>query len=177
MRQEDHIQNNFRELFRATYPELIKTALFYVHDLALAEDITQEIFAKLWEQRKEFYKIEDIKKYLRYSVRNSSLDYLKHQQVVNKFQQEYIRQTQEEEEGPEEFLLLVQKLIEQLPQKRREVLELSIVESKSYSEIAKILNISINTVKDHIKKAYTFLREHAHKDIPESILYFILIQK
>ena len=174
---ENNIQNYFKILFRETYPELIRIALFYVHDLPVAEDITQEVFTKLWEQRKRLDKIENIKKYLQHSVRTSSLDYLKHQRVVNKFQQEYFRQAAEEEEGPEEYLQLVQKLLGQLPQKRREVLELSIVESKSYTEIADRLNISVNTVKDHIKKAYAFLRERANKDIPEFILYFILIGK
>lgn len=177
MELENNIQDNFRILFRDTYPNLVRIALFYVHDPAVAEDITQEVFTKLWEQRRMLNKIGDIKKYLQHSIRNSSLNHLKHQRVVNKYQQEYIRQAAEEEEGPEEYLQLVQKLLEQLPQKRREVLELSIVEAKSYTEIADTLNISINTVKDHIKKAYAFLREKANKEVSDFILYFILIGK
>ncbi|MFR7875464.1 MAG: sigma-70 family RNA polymerase sigma factor [Butyricimonas paravirosa] len=127
-----------------------------------------------WEQRKEFDKIGDTRKYLQYAIRNSSLNYLKHQRVVNKYQQEYIRQAAEDEDSPEEYLHLVQRLLELLPEKRKKVLELSIVESKSYSEIAEILNISVNTVKDHIKRAYAFLREKANKEVSELILYLIL---
>lgn len=77
-------------------------------------------------------------------------------------------------DSPEEYLHLVQRLLELLPEKRKKVLELSIVESKSYSEIAEILNISVNTVKDHIKRAYAFLREKANKEVSELILYLIL---
>ena len=57
MGQNRDILNDFKLLFRETYPELVRIALFYVHDLATAEDITQEIFTRLWEQRKEFDKI------------------------------------------------------------------------------------------------------------------------
>lgn len=174
MGQNRDILNDFKLLFRETYPELVRIALFYVHDLATAEDITQEIFTRLWEQRKEFDKIGDTRKYLQYAIRNSSLNYLKHQRVVNKYRQEYIRQAAEDEDSPEEYLHLVQRLLELLPEKRKKVLELSIVESKSYSEIAEILNISVNTVKDHIKRAYAFLREKTNKEVSELILYLIL---
>ena len=102
------------------------------------------------------------------------MNYLKHQRVVNKYRQEYIRQAAEDEDSPEEYLHLVQRLLELLPEKRKKVLELSIVESKSYSEIAEILNISVNTVKDHIKRAYAFLREKTNKEVSELILYLIL---
>ena len=161
----------FRTIFLSHYPDLVKAARFYVRDQAVADDIVQDTFAKLWENFDQTEHIENIKGYLQYTIRNRSLNHLEHLQVVDKYQQDYLKQLQEDEHTPDDFLKLVQNLVNQLPPKRKQILEMSIVESKSYQEIATQLDISLNTVKDHIKKAYAFLREEAHKQIPHYILF------
>lgn len=169
--------HSFKELFRKYYPEAIQCALFYLHDLALSEDVVQEVFTKLWEQRDKISEIDNLHGYLLFSVKNSSLNYLKHQAVVNKFQQDYLYEAEQEEPLSEEYFDAIRRLVDQLPPKRREVLEMSVVESKSYQEIADALDISVNTVKDHLKKAYSFLRKNSQECIPGYILYFILSSK
>jgi len=67
--------------------------------------------------------------------------------------------------------------LDKLPEKRRRVLEMSVWESKSYAEIADTLAISLNTVKDHIKKAYAFLRDEIHKEISSSVLFFAFYRR
>ena len=74
------------------YPGMVRIALFYIHDLPTAEDITQEVFAKLWEKRKQLETIDNLKGYLSYAVKNHCLNHLKHQQVITKHQQEYLKQ-------------------------------------------------------------------------------------
>lgn len=169
--------NSFKELFRKYYPEAIQCALFYLRDLKQSEDVVQEVFTKLWEQCDKIQTIDNLHGYLLFSVKNSSLNYLKHQAVVDKFQQDYIYQAEQEEPLPEEYFDTIRRLVDKLPPKRREVLEMSIMESKSYQEIADSLDISVNTVKDHLKKAYSFLRKNSQKDIFEYILYFVLFVK
>lgn len=166
--------NQFRTLFQKFYPDMVKVALFYVRDNAAAEDITQEVFAKLWENFNRTESIENLKGYLQYAVKNRSLNYLGHLQVVDKYQQAYLQHLKEDEQSPEEYIHLVQKLLSQLPEKRRKVLEMSVVESMSYQEISIELNISVNTVKDHIKKAYAFLREKMTGEISRPILFLLL---
>lgn len=61
--------------------------------------------------------------------------------------------------------------MEKLPPKRRQILEMSIVEAKSYQEIADQEGISLNTVKDHIKKAYAFIRKDIQRNVPDFILF------
>ena len=65
----------------------------------------------------------------------------------------------------------IQISLEKLPPKRRQILEMSIVEAKSYQEIADQEGISLNTVKDHIKKAYAFIRKDIHRNVPDFILF------
>lgn len=161
---------SFKTLFQELYPDMVRLALFYVHDLAIAEDITQEIFARLWERREKLDVIDNLKGYLTYAIKNRCLNHLEHQQVVNKYQQEYLQELAEDN-YTEEFIQKVQVSLEKLPPKRRQILEMSIVEAKSYQEIAEQEGISINTVKDHIKKAYAFIRKDIHQNVPDFILF------
>ena len=160
----------FKTAFLDLYPGMVRIALFYIHDLPTAEDITQEVFAKLWEKREKLETIDNLKGYLSYAVKNHCLNYLEHQQAVTKYQQEILKQKTTEDQT-DELIQKVQTSLGKLPARRRQILEMSIVESKSYQEIATLEGISINTVKDHIKKAYAFLRKDIHQNIPDFILF------
>lgn len=162
---------SFKSIFEEYYPDLVRTALFYIHNNAIAEDFVQEAFAKLWENYDKSHQIENLKGYLQYAVKNRCLNYLSHQQVVDKYQREYLHQAAEDEESPEDYIHLVKTALEKLPPKRKFILERSVIDAKSYQEIAQELDISINTVKDHIKKAYAFLRQEMNKEISSYILY------
>ena len=82
--------------------------------------------------------------------------------------------SEEDESANEECLEKLEHLLEHLPEKRREVLKMSVFESKSYEEISKTLNISMNTVKDHIKKAYAFLRDGMNGDTSLMVLFYAI---
>lgn len=73
----------------------------------------------------------------------------------------------------ETFIEEVGNLLNKLPEKRRKVLEMSVLESKSYAEIADALRISLNTVKDHVKKAYAFCGKKCVKIF--HLLYFSVL--
>ena len=146
---------SFKTLFQELYPGMVKIALFYIHDLAIAEDITQEIFTRLWERREKLDMIDNLKGYLSNAIKNRCLNYLE------LAKDDYI----------EEFIQKVQISLEKLPPKRRQILEMSIVEAKSYQEIADQEGISLNTVKDHIKKAYAFIRKDIQRNVPDFILF------
>jgi RNA polymerase sigma-70 factor (ECF subfamily) len=65
--------------------------------------------------------------------------------------------------------------LEKLPEQRRRILELAVFESCSYAQVAQRLNISINTVKTQIGRAYRYLKEELD---PKSIqLLFLLRSK
>ncbi len=159
---------SFKTLFQELYPGMVKIALFYIHDLAIAEDITQEIFTRLWERREKLDMIDNLKGYLSNAIKNRCLNYLEHQQVVNKYQQEYLEELAKDD-YIEEFIQKVQISFGRKLFQRN--LYLSIVEAKSYQEIADQEGISLNTVKDHIKKAYAFIRKDIQRNVPDFILF------
>lgn len=165
-------ENVFKSLFDHSYIGMVQRAVYYTNDLNAAEDIVQEVFMRLWEKRGELREIQNIQGYLLFSIRNKCLNLLEYQQVMDKYRQYcLLQEISDDEEEPETFIEEVGNLLNKLPEKRRKVLEMSVLESKSYAEIADALKISLNTVKDHIKKAYAFLREEMRKDVSSPILF------
>lgn len=168
-------EKEFKSLFDLLYVGMVQQATFYTNDFAVAEDVVQEIFVRLWEKRDELKEVQNLQGYLLLSVKNRCLNYLEHQQVVDKYKQYcLLQEVQDNNEDSEQFIENVGRLLEKLPEKRRRVLEMSVLEAKSYAEIAELLGISLNTVKDHVKKAYAFLREELRQNISLPVLFFVL---
>ena len=168
----------FKSLFDHSYIGMVQRAVYYTNDLNAAEDIVQEVFMRLWEKRGELKSVQNLEGYLLLSVKNRCLNYLEHQQVMDKYKQYcLLQEVQDDDEDPEQFIEDVGKLLDKLPAKRKMVLELCVIESKSYAEIADLLGISLNTVKDHVKKAYAFLREELSRDVSYPVLFFALYFK
>ena len=169
-------EKEFKSLFDLLYVGMVQQATFYTNDFAVAEDVVQEIFVRLWEKRGELKSVQNLEGYLLLSVKNRCLNYLEHQQVVDKYKQYCLLQEiqDDDDEDPEQFIEDIGKLLDKLPEKRKMVLELCVIESKSYAEIADLLGISLNTVKDHVKKAYAFLREELRREVSFPVLFFAL---
>ena len=73
----------------------------------------------------------------------------------------------------EKLILRVEEEIDKLPIQRRKVLKLSVYQGMSYSQIAEVTGLSVNTVKTHMKKAYQELREKLYNEHQELFLLFI----
>ena len=169
----------FRELFGTFYRYLVLYALRYVKQQEVAEDVVQEVFIAIWESDKKYNSYHGFRAFLYDAVKNRCLNYLEHQQVVDKYKQYCLLQEiqDDDDEDPEQFIEDIGKLLDKLPEKRKMVLELCVIESKSYAEIADLLGISLNTVKDHVKKAYAFLREELRREVSFPVLFFALYFK
>ena len=171
-------EKEFKSLFDLSYVGMVQQATFYTNDFAVVEDVVQEVFVRLWEKRGELKNVQNLEGYLLLSVKNRCLNHLEHQQVVDKYKQYcLLQEVQDDDEDPEQFIEDVGKLLDKLPAKRKMVLELCVIESKSYAEIADLLGISLNTVNDHVKKAYAFLREELSRDVSYPVLFFALYFK
>lgn len=154
----------YRRLFDLYYREMVERAVYYIQDPVASEDLVQELFVRIWEKRAKLTRIENIQGYLVGSIKNSCFNYLKHKRIEDRHLRAFLlRELEEKENDPKALIDKAYRLLEQLPPKRKEVLKLHIIEARSYAEIAEILDISLNTVKDHLKKAHAFLREEAGK--------------
>lgn len=164
----------YKKLFDSLYASLCLFANNYLEDFEVAEDIVQEIFVKIWEDKITFNTESSVKSYLYTAVKNKSLDYLKSKRVKSTdiYSSTDLAELQTEPFFLREVLIeetssRIEEAINTLPNKCAEIIRLSIKDLTN-PEIADILDISVNTVKAQKKIAYKKLR-------PILKNYFLLI--
>ncbi len=159
----------FEQLFRAHYRPLCAFALQYVKDADRAEDVVQELFFRLWQDRERTTVTISLKAYLFAAVRNRCLNALKTQGRVRSLNEEVDDRGEDAVRGEEEHtdrIARVQAAIAALPEERRKVFRLSRYEGLKYHEIADRLGISVKTVENQMGKALKTLREDLADLVP-----------
>lgn len=159
----------FESLYKTYYAVLCKLAKTITHSHELAEEIVDDLFFYLWDHRDEL-QVVSLQAYLFRSTRNNSekacrSSAFRKGRVTDSIDNtllcmhEYLT----DPEHPlgwlleEEMKNTAKQAVNELPRECRQVFELSRYEGKKYSEIAQELDISVNTVKYHIKNAIKFL--------------------
>jgi RNA polymerase sigma-70 factor, ECF subfamily len=156
----------FEKIYRSYVKELCAFASYYVKSFDAAQDIVQNLFLLLWE-RKETIRIDGfLKTYLFTSVRNLSLNFLKHQTADRISSNTYSMlfsvpsATPHEIAEHQELDVLITQALEKIPERCRIVFILSRYFNMKYIEIAEILGISVKTVDAHMVKAVKSLRSN-----------------
>ena len=166
----------YKYLYDRHYQVLCYVAAQYVKDDFLAETIVGDVIFHLWEVRETLSITTSLRSYLMTSVRHRCMDILKSQQNKREVQVSAVglqdfpefslfrqdeyplgRLLEQELEGE------VMKSINRLPEDCRRVFSMSRFDDRKYEEIAHELQISVNTVKYHIKHALTLLHEDLGK--------------
>lgn len=153
----------FDFVFVHYYTGLCAFAYGFIKDRNTAEDIVQDFFMKFWSDCEIIEINGSLKNYFFSSVRNRSLDYIKHQKVHSKYVEE-IKSSDPGNDFPpeyteEELFQLLELKIKELPGRCREIFILSRFEGLSNKEIAGKLGISRRTVELQISNAFKFLRK------------------
>ncbi len=156
-------ETTFKELFEAFYPRMVGLAMKYISDMMAAEDIVSDVFRKIWEKRASLSEIGSFEAYLYTSVRNAVLNHIRNKARKNDHHQLILND--QSLEGFEETIIeenvhhRLYQAIDKLPEKGKMIFELSAVNGWKDKEIAEELNISLNTVKTHKKRALKVLRK------------------
>lgn len=167
----------FERLFRKYYHMLCEYARGILGDRELAEDVVQDAFIYLWNNRNVIDIRLSVKSYLYTSVRHGALNCLKKQLIERKHNSqltefiEFLQSSDYSEEEQEE-IKHIRTVMAELPKQCLKVFLMSAVDGKKYQEIANELDISINTVKTHITKAYRLIREKTNSDMRLVLLVF-----
>lgn len=160
----------FEEIYDRYHRQLFCMARSYLKDEKLSEDAVQDIFVKLWEKREHLNPERSIKGYLFTMLKNQLLNTLRNRKktILSAF-------SDDEQQFPSEvsteqtviyndYQEILQKGLHHLPDRRREVFELKTL-GHSNDQIAKMLVISVHTVKAHyyhgLKFIRTYLKNHA----------------
>ncbi len=139
-------------------------ALSLLQDSAEAEDVTQEIFLKIWNSRESLAEVRSLKSYLFGMTHNTVLNLIKSRDVRSRYCKSASDMLPKSVDvvpavETEELLKCIDEALEDMSELRKTIFRLSREEHKTYQEIADLLMISPKTVQYHISCALAKLRE------------------
>ncbi len=161
---------NFDCLFEQYKKRIYIYVLKLVKSPFLAEEVTQEIFIKLWLYRDKLAGINNLDGFVFKIVRNQALNHLRKVACDERLLKEILAFATPEQNNVDEKLiaadyqLLVQQALDCLSPQRRLVYELSRKKGLDHEEIAIQLNLSRNTVKNHIVSALKHIHNYLSKN-------------
>ena len=146
----------------------------------IAEELTQDLFLKLWEKRRTL-KPQKLDNYLCVSIRNSVIDHIHSGLVANKyidFYKAFVESSSSETQHTVEFDDLseaIEKGLLKLPVKTQEVFKLSRMNHWAPDKIAKHLNLSEKTVGYHLTKSLKFMRTYLREYLLTALFYLVVL--
>lgn len=160
----------FEYYFNEFYNSIVGFGMQFIGDKDKAKSIAQDAFIKLWENKEKVQKINGIRSFLYTSVKTDSLNLIRHNKVVRKYES---KKLQERENGLHTEILnsmnfdavtfselesLIEKSIEELPDKCKLVFVKKRFENKKNKEIANELGITLKAVEANITRATKYLK-------------------
>jgi RNA polymerase sigma-70 factor (family 1) len=170
---------SFEQIFDLFYQKLYAFVFRYLKSKEDSEEIVQDVFIQIWENRLNLNENLSFKSYLFTITKNRIIDYFRKKKVESLYKnyvQNFVEMVHDgtyKELIYKDYDIALTEAIQQLPEKRREVFILSKKFGMSRAEIAKFFNISENTVKNQLQEALSFLRETLKKEVFIFILAII----
>jgi RNA polymerase sigma-70 factor (family 1) len=170
----------FDSLFEVYSPKLFGFSMKYLKNDQEAEELVQDVFVKVWEQRLSLKSEYSFKSYLFTIALNQIRKYFNKKAISLRYL-ESIQNDQELaitenllNEDYDSLLLQIEKIVEQMPPRRREIFLKSKMEGKSAKEIAAELNITAGTVDNQVSEALRFIRVRLKNGNISLLLFAVL---
>ncbi|MBK9292242.1 MAG: RNA polymerase sigma-70 factor [Bacteroidetes bacterium] len=154
---------DFEWLFGQYYKPLCAAAFVYLRDRKDAEDVVQQLFVRLWERRSTLDAMQSAPAYLFTAVRNACLNHLRRLPYATMPLPADLEETARlamDVMLDEEKQRVLMSALDILNERNRRAFELVYFENKTYRETAMAMDVSVNTVKWHLKTALSSLRNH-----------------
>ena len=149
----------FKELFKDFYPSQVLFATKLIKNKIDAEDIVQEVFINLWRSKPTFKNEIAFRAYIYLSTKNRCIDYFRKKKNISvEISDNFLDEIDLEIILKEEAFRLLDKAINNLPTKTKEIFKLSL-NGMTIDEIATRLKVSVNTIKTLKNRAYKIIRE------------------
>ena len=176
----------FNSLFRHYYPRVMAYVAAMVEQ-EVAEDVVQDVFLHVWENRKKLYAGEGFHSYLFQAAYTRCIDYYRKTQSADKYnlhmESAYLEEYNAllrsdasvlEEIYSKDFYEQLHNLLEKLPTQRREIFILTYIEGLKAKDVSEPRQIPQRTLETHIHLAIKYLRAHLSKNdfYILSLLYF-----
>ena len=155
-------ESDYRQAFDEFFDGLRNFLYYKTGDRNMAEDLAQDTFVKLWENRDRIDK-KTLKSYLYTIASNTAINQLKRNQLKYKFQKFHVagvdRQSPEFLAEMKEYEEILNRVIGDMPDGSREVFLMNRLEDMKYREIAETLGISVKAVEKRMSKALKIIRD------------------
>lgn len=164
-------------LFRAYYADMVSFASGLLKDPGRAEDVVQDFFVNFWCEKKYKNVRSSLESYLFRAIRNACLNCIRDEKYRMRKLEEVWKNRAEEIEWKEEEAEereAVYKAIAELPEQCRRIFILCSVEGKKYRETADILDISVNTVRTQMGRAFKTLRDKLSGKTYSILLFHVM---
>ena len=171
----------FEMLYLIYSPRLYGRLLKLVKSDIHAQEILQDVFVKIWEQRNNLDPEKSFRSFLYKIAENKAHDFFRKTARDKTLETQLIRQSTtnysviEKYKSNEDDLATLQKAIEDLPPQRKQVFRLCKLEGKSYKEVSELLDISVSTISDHIVKGTKSVREYFSKHTPALVIFSLIL--
>jgi RNA polymerase sigma-70 factor (family 1) len=163
----------FEELYACHFPMVYGYVLKLVKVPALAEDVVQDIFIKIWEARAKLTDVRHFPAFLFAVMRNHTLNVLHSVSRSQNATATLVRQFQEQRVDDEvlskDYRHFIEKALQQVPARSRDIFRKCREQGLSYEEVAREIGISRNAVKNHMVGTIRVLREAAFKELGISL--------
>ncbi|SCD19059.1 RNA polymerase sigma-70 factor [Proteiniphilum saccharofermentans] len=164
------LEKRFSGYFCTYYRQLCLYALHFMGNAEEAEDVVQETFVSLWNKREQIESIRSVKSYLYTAVRNNCLTRIRDAKPTTSLDILPDEQFAEEDQMKRaEMEARIWKMIDELPERRREIFLMAKRDGISYKEIAEQTGLSVKTVENHVFRAMQSLR---NKDFNAYLFFF-----
>jgi RNA polymerase sigma-70 factor (family 1) len=170
----------FELVFNHYYNMVYKIAMLYIQSPAVAEDIVQDVFLKIWFQRKNLPDIISFESWIYTLTRNLTINYMKKLAHEWKARDRWTTENERVENSTDHKLRnaqyneLLVEAIGKLPQQQQKVYTLAKENGLSYEAIARELSLSPLTVKTHMARALASIRSFLQKHDKEFTILFIM---
>ncbi|MXN91149.1 sigma-70 family RNA polymerase sigma factor [Flavobacterium sp. Sd200] len=160
----DHIA--FEKIYHLYKTRLISASLRLLKSPQLVEELLQDLFLKVWEQRDRIDTTQSLNAYLYKIAHNMAYDVFRKAGRDKRLYEHLIIATQSSYEHIEKAIFRkenqaeLSKAISLLPPQQQKVFVLCKLEDKSYEEVSRLLNITTGTINNHMYRANLFLKEY-----------------
>nr|WP_255670441.1 RNA polymerase sigma-70 factor [Mucilaginibacter sp. UR6-11] len=169
----------FTIIYNRYFHQLKRFVLRILKSPQLTEDIIQEVFILIWANRAKLTGVKSIKAYLFITARNRALDSLKaafrSEVAMAEIIQKFIEQRNVIDDAllDKEYHIFLDKVLATLPDRSRQIFALCREQSKSYDEVADILGVSRNAVKNHMVLSMKILRTSVKQELGISLMLLL----
>lgn len=171
----------FERLYNDHYTSLVRFCEGIIYDSNEAMDIVQEVFLEIWQKSNRLEIEVNIKTYLFACVKFKAFNRIKKLNIIDRHEgqlKEAFLSAQDYDGIPDQEIKdEIRKVIDSFPNQMRQILEYHNLYGWKYQEIADELDISVNTVKTQIKRAYKRFRKEFNSNLINPVVLWYLIDR